>query len=266
MPDPREPDPFLDSFTGLVAARAVTSATMLGVFDALQDAPASARRAGRTARPRPARRGHAPHHPLDARLRGGRRRSLPEYRGERAPARARLARVDRDVRGRPGRPPLAGARPASGRAPNRAPVRDARGAPRRRRALGGVHPRAVRDLAAEHEANAALVPVEEPRPQVDVAGGHGAFSMAMCDRHPDACAQPSSTSRRARRSAAGSWRSRATPTASRSARATCSSSASATTTASTWSRSSTSPTTCPRSATASSAGWRARRCSRAAAW
>jgi ubiquinone/menaquinone biosynthesis C-methylase UbiE len=36
---------------------------------------------------------------------------------------------------------------------------------------------------AEHAANAALVPVEEPRLMVDVAGGHGAFSMAMCDRH-----------------------------------------------------------------------------------
>ncbi len=37
---------------------------------------------------------------------------------------------------------------------------------------------------AEHEANAALVPVDEPSLMVDVAGGHGAFSMAMCDRHP----------------------------------------------------------------------------------
>ena len=37
----------------------------------------------------------------------------------------------------------------------------------------------------EHDANAALVPVEAPRSQVDVAGGHGAFSMAMCDRHPE---------------------------------------------------------------------------------
>ena len=36
----------------------------------------------------------------------------------------------------------------------------------------------------EHEANAALVPVEEPRRLVDVAGGHGGFSMAMCRRHP----------------------------------------------------------------------------------
>jgi ubiquinone/menaquinone biosynthesis C-methylase UbiE len=36
----------------------------------------------------------------------------------------------------------------------------------------------------EHDANAAMVPVENPRRLVDVAGGHGAFSMAMCRRHP----------------------------------------------------------------------------------
>jgi SAM-dependent methyltransferase len=36
----------------------------------------------------------------------------------------------------------------------------------------------------EHEANAALVPVDEPQRLVDVAGGHGGFSMAMCRRHP----------------------------------------------------------------------------------
>ena len=36
----------------------------------------------------------------------------------------------------------------------------------------------------EHEANAALVPVEEPESLVDVAGGHGGFAMAMCARHP----------------------------------------------------------------------------------
>jgi SAM-dependent methyltransferase len=37
----------------------------------------------------------------------------------------------------------------------------------------------------EHDANAAMVPVEAPRRLVDVAGGHGGFSMAMCRRHPD---------------------------------------------------------------------------------
>jgi SAM-dependent methyltransferase len=35
----------------------------------------------------------------------------------------------------------------------------------------------------EQDDNAALVPVEEPRRMVDVAGGHGGFSMAMCRRH-----------------------------------------------------------------------------------
>src|SRR5688500_2824425 len=42
VPERREPDPFLDGFTGLVAARAVASAALLGVFDALHEAPASA--------------------------------------------------------------------------------------------------------------------------------------------------------------------------------------------------------------------------------
>ena len=37
----------------------------------------------------------------------------------------------------------------------------------------------------EHHANAALVPVKDPRRLVDVAGGHGAFAMAMCRRHPN---------------------------------------------------------------------------------
>jgi SAM-dependent methyltransferase len=37
---------------------------------------------------------------------------------------------------------------------------------------------------AEHDDNAALVPGDDPREMVDVAGGHGAFAMAMCRRHP----------------------------------------------------------------------------------
>jgi len=39
--DRSEPDPFLDTFTGLVAARAVTTAVMLGVFEALHETPAT---------------------------------------------------------------------------------------------------------------------------------------------------------------------------------------------------------------------------------
>ena len=38
----REPDPYLDSFTGLVAARALTTAALLGVFDALHEQPGTA--------------------------------------------------------------------------------------------------------------------------------------------------------------------------------------------------------------------------------
>ena len=42
MPLRHRPDPFIDSFTGLVAARALTTATILGVFDALDDEPCDA--------------------------------------------------------------------------------------------------------------------------------------------------------------------------------------------------------------------------------
>jgi SAM-dependent methyltransferase len=37
---------------------------------------------------------------------------------------------------------------------------------------------------SEHDDNAAIVPVDDARTMVDVAGGHGAFAMAMCRRHP----------------------------------------------------------------------------------
>jgi 2-polyprenyl-3-methyl-5-hydroxy-6-metoxy-1,4-benzoquinol methylase len=36
----------------------------------------------------------------------------------------------------------------------------------------------------EHDSNAAVVPVRQPARLVDVAGGHGGFAMAMCRRHP----------------------------------------------------------------------------------
>ena len=52
---------------------------------------------------------------------------------------------------------------------------------------GGIGPyiRGLFEISRpEHDANAALVPVDSPHRLVDVAGGHGAFSMAMCRRHP----------------------------------------------------------------------------------
>lgn len=42
--------------------------------------------------------------------------------------------------------------------------------------------------AAEQDANAALIDVNDPRAMVDVAGGHGSFAMAMCRRHPNLAA------------------------------------------------------------------------------
>ena len=49
MLDRREPDPFIDTFTGLVAARAVTTAVVLGVFVSLHERPASAQELASTA-------------------------------------------------------------------------------------------------------------------------------------------------------------------------------------------------------------------------
>jgi SAM-dependent methyltransferase len=37
----------------------------------------------------------------------------------------------------------------------------------------------------EHDGNAALVPHRDPRSLLDLGGGHGAFSMAMCRRFPE---------------------------------------------------------------------------------
>jgi SAM-dependent methyltransferase len=179
-----EPDPFLDTFTGLVAARAVTTAVMLGVFDALHDAPAGATE-------------------LAERL------SLDELGTETLlTTLATLGYVERD-----------GDRMRNTAVSERLLVRSA---PESIATFvgcqGDLHwqvldllPEAIRDGRAyamheqrqddaerweayirglfelsrhDHDANAALVPAEAPRRLVDVAGGHGGFAMAMCRRHP----------------------------------------------------------------------------------
>jgi SAM-dependent methyltransferase len=184
LADRSEPDPFLDTFTGLVAARAVTTAVMLGVFDALHEAPAGAPE-------------------LAERL------GLDELGAETLlTTLATLGYVERD----------------DGQLRNTAVSERllVRSSPESIATFigeqGDLHwdvlamlPEAVRDGAAyamherrqddaerweayirglfelsrhEHDANAALVHVESPRRLVDVAGGHGGFSMAMCRRHP----------------------------------------------------------------------------------
>ena len=179
-----EPDPFLDTFTGLVAARAVTTAVILGVFDSLHEAPASA-----------------------ADLAG--RLGLDDLGAETLlTALAPLGYVERD-----------GDLVRNTAVTERLLVRSS---PESIATFIGeqadLHwdvlellPEAVRDGRAyamheqrqddaeswtayirglfeisrhEHDANAALVSVAAPRRLVDVAGGHGGFAMAMCRRHP----------------------------------------------------------------------------------
>jgi SAM-dependent methyltransferase len=179
------PDPFVDSFTGLVAARALTTATVLGVFDALHEEPATAEELG----------ARLSLDPLGAETLLTTLKTMGYVEAD--GGRLRNAEVSERL--------LVSSSPDS--------IATFVGA------QGDLHwqvldllPEAIRDGTAyamheerrgdaerweayirglfeisrpEHEANAALVPVEDPRRLVDVAGGHGGFSMAMCRRHPE---------------------------------------------------------------------------------
>jgi ubiquinone/menaquinone biosynthesis C-methylase UbiE len=178
-----EPDPFLDTFTGLVAARAITTAVMLGVFDALSEAPATAAQLAE----------RIGLDPLGAETLLTTLATLGYVEPE-GDAMRNTAVSERL---------LVSSSPES--------IATFIGH------QGDLHwqvldllPEAVRDGTAyamheqrqddserweayirglfeisrpEHEANAALVDVEAPRRLVDVAGGHGGFAMAMCERH-----------------------------------------------------------------------------------
>jgi SAM-dependent methyltransferase len=180
----REPDPYFDSFTGLVAARALSTAVMLGVFEALHESPASA--AG-----------------LAERL------SLDPFGAETLLTTLQtLGYVEAD--GDVFRNTAVSERQLVSSSPESIATFVGAQADLHWETLA-LLPEAVRDGKAyamheerhdeidrwrayirglfeisrpEHEANAALVPVEDPRRLIDVAGGHGAFSMAMCRRHP----------------------------------------------------------------------------------
>jgi SAM-dependent methyltransferase len=184
LADRPEPDPYYDTFTALVAARAITTAVMLGVFDALHEVPA------------------APGE-LAARLR------LDPLGAETLlTALSTLGYVERD--GELIRNSAVSERLLVSSSPESIATFIGQ--------QGDLHwqtldllPQAVRDGAAyamheerqddadrwrayirglfeisrpEQDTNAALVPVESPRRLVDVAGGHGGFAMAMCRRHP----------------------------------------------------------------------------------
>jgi SAM-dependent methyltransferase len=179
-----EPDPFVDTFTGLVAARAVTTAVMLGVFDALDEAPATgaelAERLGldelgaETLLTTLAVLGYV--EPDGERLRNtavserllvsSSPESIATFVGHQGDLHWQVLDL------------LPGA------------VRDgtAYAMHEQRHDDAGRWEAYIRGLfeisRPEQAANAALVPVEAPRRLVDVAGGHGGFAMAMCRRHP----------------------------------------------------------------------------------
>jgi SAM-dependent methyltransferase len=180
-----EPDPFLDSFTGLVTARALSTATMLGVFDALASGPADAAELAED----------LGLDPLGAQILISTLVALGYLHSD-GDGRVFNSEVSHRL--------LVGSSPES--------IATFVGA------QGDLHwqvldllPEAVRHGRAysmheerhdederwaayirglfeisrpEQEANAALVPAEHPRRLVDVAGGHAGFSMAMCRRHP----------------------------------------------------------------------------------
>jgi SAM-dependent methyltransferase len=183
--DRSEPDPFLDSFTGLVAARALSTAVILGVFEALHERPSSppelAQRLGLD--PLGAETlvtalttlgyvedgggGRLANTPVTERLLV---RSSPEsiatFVGEQGDLHWQVLDLLPDAV-RSGRPYA---------------MHEERHGDRER---WEAYIRGLFEISRpEHDANAELVPVEGPRRLVDVAGGHGAFSMAMCRRHP----------------------------------------------------------------------------------
>ena len=181
----REPDPYFDSFTGLVAARALSTAVMLGVFDELHESPGTAAELAE----------RLSLDPLGAETLLTTLLTLGYVEAEQDERLRNTAVSERQ---------LVSSSPES--------IATFVGAQADLHwETLGLLPEAVRDGKAyamheerqdetdrwrayirglyeisrpEHEANAAMVPVGEPGRLVDVAGGHGGFSMAMCRRHP----------------------------------------------------------------------------------
>lgn len=184
MSPPSEPDPFADTFTGLIAARAVSAATEMGVFDALAEAEATAAELAE----------RLELDPLGAetlttaltalgylegagggRLRNGEAaarllvRSSPESIATFVGAQGDLHWEILTMLPEALREGLSYAMHEERRDPER----------------WDAYIRGLFEISRhEPAANAARVPVEDPARLVDVAGGHGGFAMAMCSRHP----------------------------------------------------------------------------------
>jgi SAM-dependent methyltransferase len=180
-----QPDPFKDTFTNLVTARAVIAATTSGVFDALAEAEATpaglAERLGLD--PQGAETLSAALVGLgylepagDGLLRNGEAasrllvssspESIATFVGAQADLHWEILTM----------------LPEAVRDGTAYAMHEERRDPERWQAY-------IRGLfevsRAEQDSNAALVPVEDARRLVDVAGGHGSFAMAMCRLHPE---------------------------------------------------------------------------------
>jgi SAM-dependent methyltransferase len=179
-----EPDPFQDTFTGLVAARAVTTAVMLGVFDALHEEPATAAELARrleldelgaeTLLTTLATLGYvelegeiAHNSEVSERLLvGSSPDSIATFVGHQGDLHWRVLDLLPDA-----------VRHGSAYALHEERQDDAE--------RWEAYIRGLFEISRpEQDANAAIVPVETARRLVDVAGGHGGFAMAMCRRHP----------------------------------------------------------------------------------
>jgi ubiquinone/menaquinone biosynthesis C-methylase UbiE len=184
LADRSEPDPFIHTFTGLIAARAVTTAVMLGVFDALHDEPANAAELARrllldelgaeTLLTTLATLGYV--EPDGERLRNtavserllvsSSPESIATFIGLQGDLHWQVLEMLPEA------------------------VRDGRAYAMHERRQDDAerweaYIRGLFELSRhEHDANAAMLHVEAPRRLVDVAGGHGGFAMAMCRRHP----------------------------------------------------------------------------------
>lgn len=184
MLDRSQPDPYFDTFTGLVAARAVTSAVMLGVFESLHEAPAGADALAASLGLDPlgcetlltalATLGYV--HAEDGRFANSEAserllvRSSPESIATFVGAQGDLHWQALDLL------------PDAVRTGRRYALHEER---RDESERWEAYIRGLFEISRpEHDANAAFVPVADPRRLVDVAGGHGGFCMAMCRRHP----------------------------------------------------------------------------------
>ncbi|HEV7772785.1 MAG TPA: methyltransferase [Conexibacter sp.] len=189
MSNAHGPDPLLDSLTSLVAARALITATSLGIFDALAEGPLDPD--GLAAR--------LELDPLGAEtlltaLLAMRYVELDEHGAFRnsAVAERRLVKSSPDsiatFVGSQGdlHWEVLGLMTESVRTGDAYAMHETR---HEDAANWEAYMRGLHEISRDdHAMDAKLVPVEAPRRLVDIAGGHGGFSMAMCRRHPQLAA------------------------------------------------------------------------------